>query len=319
MTDMARITALHTHGSGCVAGVGGGCGIEVVRKGRLEPFAAATARRSSGDLWSGIVLEEHATPACVIPQHEHREHFLHVLLQGHAGYEVKTRGTTRRFHGAPGTMFVLPRGTVDELRWDAPTRRVAVAIQPELFARALGTTADRDDVELTEHWNLDDPHIAGVVRAMALDLEAGSPAGRLYGQSLANALAVYLLKRYAVRREAPASVRGGLAPARLRRVLDYIESHLADDLPLADLAAVAGTSEHWFVERFRRSVGDPPHRYVLRQRVERARRVLGDRRRKCSVIEAAAESGFANASHFARVFRRFTGVSPSRFQADALA
>ena len=319
MTEMARPIASHVHGTGCLAELGSGCGIEVVRKGRLEPFAAANVRRLSGDTWSGFVLEEHATPACVIPQHEHREHFLHVLMQGHAGYEVKTGGTTRRFRGAPGTMFVLPRGTVDELRWDAPTRRVAVAIQPALFARALDTTADRDDIELTEHWNLDDPHILAVVRAMALDLEAGSPAGRLYGQSLATALAVYLMNRYAVRRETTMPVRGGLAPARLRRVIDYIESHLADDLPLADLARVAGMSEHYFVERFRRSMGDPPHRYVLQQRIERARRALGDRKRRCSIIEAAAESGFTNASHFARTFRRFTGVSPSRFQADALA
>jgi AraC family transcriptional regulator len=319
MTELARIIAPHAHGPGCLAGQGSGCGIEVVRKGRLEPFARAAARRSSGGTWSGLVLEEHATPACVIPQHEHREHFLHVLMQGQADYEVKTGGATRRFRGAPGTMFVLPRGTIDELRWDAPTRRVAVAMRPELFARALDATADRDDVELTEHWNLDDPHIVAVVRAMALDLEAGLPAGRLYGQSLANALAVYLLNRYAVRRAAPAAVRGGLAPARLRRVIDYIDAHLADDLPLADLARVAGMSEHYFIERFRRSTGEPPHRYVLHRRIERARSLLGDLRRRRSIIEAAAESGFTNASHFARVFRRFTGVSPSRFQADALA
>src|SRR5689334_20414697 len=168
MTEMARPIASHVHGTGCLAELGSGCGIEVVRKGRLEPFAAANVRRSSGDTWSGFVLEEHATPACVIPQHEHREHFLHVLLQGHADYEVKTGGTTRRFRGAPGTMFVLPRGTVDELRWDAPTRRVAIAMQPELFARALDAVADRGDIELTEHWNLDDPHIVAVARAMAL-------------------------------------------------------------------------------------------------------------------------------------------------------
>lgn len=314
MAELAPISAPHPHGPGCLAG---SCGIEVVRRGRLEPFAAATARRSSGETWSGLVLEEHSTPACVIPQHEHREHFLHVLLQGHSGYEVKTGGTTRRFRGAPGTLFVLPRGTVDELRWDAPTRRVAVAMQPALFARAL--ESDADAIELTEHWNLDDPHIVAVVRAMALDLEAGAPAGRLYGQSLANALAVYLLNRYAVRREAIKAVRGGLSRARLARVLDYIETHLAEDLPLADLAAVAGMSEHYFLERFRRSTGAPPHRYVLQQRIERARRLLGDRKHRRSVIDAAAESGFSNASHFARVFRRFTGQSPSRFRADARA
>ena len=61
----------------------------------------------------------------------------------------------------------------------------------------------------------------------------GSPAGRLYGESLANALAVYLLNRYAVRRYAPVAYRGGLPGYRLRRVLDHIGDNLADDLSLS--------------------------------------------------------------------------------------
>lgn len=96
------------------------------------------------------------------------------------------------------------------------------------------------DIELTEHWNLMDPQITAVLAAMTTDLKEGSPAARLYGEALGNALAVYLLNRYAARSYTPVAYRGGLPGYRLKRVLDYIGENLGNDLSLAELAAVVG-------------------------------------------------------------------------------
>jgi AraC family transcriptional regulator len=290
-------------------------GVEVVREGRVEPLLHANPTLSSAVVrWAGLAVEDYSIPACVIPQHEHVENFLQVVLRGSVKYEVVTRGRTLRFGANPGTTFILPRGTVDELRWEGPTHRIAVAIHPSLLANALDEGAHESDIELTEHWNLTDPHIMAVLLAMTTDLNAGSPAGRLYGESLANALAVYLLNRYTVRRYAPVAYRGGLPGYRLKRVLDHIGHNLAEDLSLSELAAVAGMSAHYFAELFRQSTGYAPHRYVLLQRIERAKQGL--RGPKCSVIEAGLEAGFQNPSHFARVFRKFVGISPSRFHLE---
>jgi AraC family transcriptional regulator len=89
---------------------------------------------------------------------------------------------------------------------------------------------------------------------------------------------------------------------------------LADDLSLSQLAAVAGMSPHYFAELFRKSTGHAPHRYVLSQRIERAKQSLCDPGR--SVIEAGLDAGFQNPSHFARVFRKFVGTSPSKFRSE---
>jgi AraC family transcriptional regulator len=264
--------------------------------------------------WSGLALEEYSVPACVIPRHEHVENFLHVVLQGSVRYEVLTRGKTLQFSANPGTTFILPRGTVDEVSWSGPTHRVAAAIHPTLLVKALDETTHERDIELTEHWNLTDRNIMAVLLAMRADLEAGSPAGRLYGESLGNALAVYLLNRYAVRQYAPVIYRGGLPRYRLKRVLDHIGDNLRDDLSLSQLAAIAGMSPHYFAEMFRQSTGSAPHRYVLLRRIERAKERLRDP--KCNVIEAALDAGFQNPSHFARVFRKFVGINPSGFQAQ---
>jgi AraC family transcriptional regulator len=183
-----------------------------------------------------------------------------------------------------------------------------------LLIGALDETSHENDIELVEHWNLTDRHIMAVMLAMTADLHDGSPAGRLYGESLANALAVYLLNRYTVRRYSPVTYKGGLTKYRLKRVLDHIGDDVAADLSLSRLAAIAGMSPHYFAELFRQSTGRAPHQYVLLQRIERAKQSLCDPGR--SVIEAGLDAGFRNPSHFARVFRKFVGASPSRFQTE---
>ncbi len=254
-------------------------------------------------------------PACVLPRHEHLHDFLHVVLEGSVRYDVLTRGKTLKFAAGTGTTFVLPRGTIDELRWSGPTHRIAAALHPRLLANALDETAHASEVELIEHWNLTDPNIVAVLLAMRADLDSGSPAGRMYGDALANALAVYLLKRYAVNPHAPRVYRGGLPRHRLKRVIDYMDEHLSGDLALAQLAAVAGMSPHYFAELFRQSTGHAPHQYVLMRRIDFAKERLRDPRR--SVIEAGLDAGFQNPSHFARVFRKWVGVSPSRFRSES--
>jgi AraC family transcriptional regulator len=290
-------------------------GVQLVRRGkRTSRFLDATPRLSSvATRWRSIAIEEYSVPACIISHHEHPEIFLHVVLNGSVPYEVSTCGRTRRFAAIPGTTFILPRGTVDEVKWEGPTRRLAVAIEPELLAGTADDTMGGDSIELVEHWNLVDHNVSAVLQAMKTDLSEGSPVGRLYGESLASALAVYLVGRYAVRPPAPFLQRGGMPGRRLRRVLDYIGDNLAEDLSLAELAAVAGMSPHYFSELFSRSVGHPPHRYVLSQRIERAKECL--RNPGNSVLEAGLSAGFENPSHFARAFRKLVGVTPRQFRA----
>ena len=123
-------------------------GVDVMREGRVEPFLHAQPILSSASVgWSGLALEDYPVPALVIPRHEHVENFVHVVLRGSAKYEVSTGGKTLRYAASPGTTFILPRGTVDELLWGGPTHRIAVAIHPRLLVSALDETAHESDIE----------------------------------------------------------------------------------------------------------------------------------------------------------------------------
>src|SRR5262245_9759431 len=122
----------HTHRPHATAGPRTLCGVEVMRKGRVEPFLHAHPSLSSSSVrWGGVAIEDHSVPACVIHRHEHLENFFHLVLRGSVKYEVLTRGKVLDFYAHPGTTFILPQGIIDELRWKGPTHRIAVAIHPE--------------------------------------------------------------------------------------------------------------------------------------------------------------------------------------------
>jgi AraC family transcriptional regulator len=108
------------------------------------------------------------------------------------------------------------------------------------------------------------------------------------------------------------SSNASLSPKRLKRVLDYVESHLSERLTLADLAGVACLSRCYFSKSFKQAVGVGPHRYLVQQRLERAKVLM------CSTNEPLAriaqETGFSDQSHLTLIFRCETGMTPGKYR-----
>jgi YesN/AraC family two-component response regulator len=105
---------------------------------------------------------------------------------------------------------------------------------------------------------------------------------------------------------------GGLIPSKLRKILDYIETHLNQGLSLERLANEVGMTSYYFAKLFKQSTGKSVHQYVIYRRVERAKRLL--KQSDLSIADIAAECGFANPSHLALHFKRLIGVSPKKFR-----
>jgi len=111
---------------------------------------------------------------------------------------------------------------------------------------------------------------------------------------------------------APAAAPHGLAPWQIRRVLTYVDSNLDTAIRNKHLAAIARLSEFHFNVAFRKSIGQSPHEYVIRRRMERAQGLMLSTDKALS--EIAAECGLADQSHFTRLFRRFVGESPAAWR-----
>lgn len=222
---------------------------------------------------------------------------------------VERQGT--RLHGQ---FCVVPAGASTRWTLTAPATSLLLRLSPELLRdTADAMRAGAPDTALAPSIHVRDAQVERIGWMMQAEERDGHPGGRLFADSLASALAARLLVLQ-TRREAPASPRA-LPAWRLRRVIEYIEAHLADDLTLPELAAVAGYSLSHFKPLFRQATGLPAHRFVMERRVERARLRLMEG--KLSLTAIAAETGFAHAGHMARCMRRLLGVTPSRMAGAA--
>jgi AraC family transcriptional regulator len=128
------------------------------------------------------------------------------------------------------------------------------------------------------------------------------------------ALAVQVTRRFVDQSALMLEPSNGLSRDRLKRVRDYIETHLDDRLSLTDLAGVACLSPYHFSRSFKRAVGVGPQRYVMQRRLEQAKTLM--RRTNQPIAEIAQRVGFTDQSHLTSTFRRETGVTPGRYHAE---
>ena len=273
---------------------------------------------SSGRSWSGVdAAEVHhpqddfGTPA--IPRH---------VLVVNLGSPFDAKETLRGREGylGSGGIVVLPAGAPREwhLERRGEVRHLHLYLDPTLIQGvAAGAGLDPEKAELVEALGIRDSQIEHAAMSLLSELRSEEAGARIYAESLANVLAVNLLRRHSslgrssvrkLEHERPS----GLPEASLRTALDYVGDNLAADLSLAEIAREVGMSPYHFSRMFRISTGLSPHQYVMRQRIERAKALLKHTDLPVGVV--AREVGFASSSHFAQQFRRLVGFVPSAFR-----
>lgn len=160
-----------------------------------------------------------------------------------------------------------------------------------------------------------DPTVEGLLRALQPALARPTEASSLFLDHIAMALCAHLCMTYGgqVHISTPARA-GGLSATHLQTCLEMIEDHLDTDMSLAWMAKAFDMSVRHFTRLFVRSTGEPPYRYVLRRRIERAKILL--REPSLSLADIANACGFSDQSHFTRAFTNATGVSPGAFRRE---
>src|SRR5579863_7323399 len=167
------------------------------------------------------------------------------------------------------------------------------------------------EVELCPHRKFADSRLGALVSVVHAEMLGGFPSGRLFLDSVEQAMAVALVSGHAVRHRPVKISRGGLGPARLRRIGELVDAKMKDQLSLDEMAQSVGLSTAHFARMFRQSTGETPHQFVLRHRLERAKAML--RAPDARVLDVALACGFKTQQHFAQVFREVWGVSPSEY------
>jgi AraC family transcriptional regulator len=255
------------------------------------------------------MVEKHRLPAFKAPEVMLLEPFLTINVEGAGEVMVKRGGRSEDFRVSPGSVFVLGAGYVPPIQVGGAMTSLFISLKPWMLAEYAGDLLALDLARLRNAYSVPDAHFYHIGMALNAEIEHGYPGGRLYGESLAAAMVAHLAARYSSVQGAPLDSRkAGIGSRRLRKVLDYIEEHLGQDLSLSDLGAAAGLSPGRFARGFREAVGLPPHQYVTRKRVARARAML--EASALPIAEIAANLGFESQSHFTAVFHKLVGATP---------
>lgn len=196
-------------------------------------------------------------------------------------------------------------------RWSTPAEVFVIAFDRNFFANLSCQAAD-SDVDLVGELAVTDPRLEELTALFYQELCDEGMNGRFYIENLGAALASYLVQRSLNRRLASVPFHAGLAPARLRRITDYIAAHLTGELGLTELADVADLNPHHLAHAFKVATGISPHRYIIERRIDKARRLLEEKHQP--IAEIAVVCGFASQSHFTQHFHRIVGTTPEKFR-----
>lgn len=259
------------------------------------------------------MLETHISEPERCPASEMEMHVMSLILNTASNFERKDAlGRWVAYLKTPEVITLTPAGFASEFNLHTPAQFVHVGLDRRLIEKALEELDGKTLPSVSPKVGVRDHAMFKIIDLLRQELDAGSPSGRLYIDSLANALAARYLA--AEGGNVPPTSRVKPLPSRvLRRIKDKMDANLNGDLSLGDLAREAGYSNAHFLRMFRAATGSTPHHFFLSLRLQRAQDLLVDGPDR-SIVDVAGACGFSTQSYFTNMFRRRFGVTPSAFR-----
>ena len=269
-------------------------------------------------IYNGVRVHRARVLAGRMLEHTISFHEVSINLGGQLTTEkISASGKLIRTKGSPGNLCITPAGQTIGASWDKTLDNMGISFDPNFVMRTAIENHFNPNFEFAEIYKKEDSLIQHIGLALLAESESESPAGRLYSESLVQTLTLHLLKNYSTANLKQENAHGGLSGYRLRRVKEFINANLEEDLSLAEIAAVSDLSQYHFARAFRTSTGLTPQQYLMRQRVERAKELLASD--ELPIVEISLRTGFKNQSHFTTLFRKLTNCTPKSWRELKLA
>ena len=274
---------------------------------------------NSRDRWQNlkVIRNRHQVRESVIKPDKLTYHLITVYMGAPSRQQSLLSGRNYNVLQTAGNVAVISAATALRSWYDeAEQDDIYLHLEPEFIRKtAIGADLNPDKIEIVTTLDSRSPIIESMARLAfdELQRDGGATATNLYADSVANILAVQLLREYSSEKMPPEKrYVNGLTNKKLALVLELIESDLSEDLPLKVLANAAGLSEYHFLRMFKQSTGYTPHQYVMHQRIERAKTLL--QKTDMTITEIAYLLGFSTPAHFTHYFRRKTGLTPTKMR-----
>ena len=298
-----------------------------------RPESVRVTSRGLG--WSVLNFERRdSSPSSRLLPHGSREHLIFVSLG--AGHIVRESGDQRvEIELSPGCVAVVPSRTPVRWTWSTNISVSVLTLEPSFLDRVakevFGLEPAHYRLALSERPN--DAAITNIAGVLSREVIRGEAGGRLYAASLANILAVHLLRNYAhcadgrilescatseetakamLTDEVPG--RAGLHPRAVAEAVRFLQENYSRDVSLNDIADAVHLSPFHVARLFKQALGVSPHQYLIQIRVNSARSLLEAGSGERSLAEIAGAVGFADQSHLTRHFKRLLGVTPKQLR-----
>ena len=218
------------------------------------------------------------------------------------------------FDAPVGMLMVNPSHVDRIIRWSAPKKNAAIAFSRAAYANLAATELDGAD------WEMQPPKFGHVdlralrlARAMALEISEAS-TNELYLDSLLTVFGVHLIRNYSKAKLKQTTVqnRRRLSPQTSKKVLEYMHEHMADNLSIEIIARISRMSASHFIRAFSMTFGIPPHKYLVRIRLQAAERLLLETR--LSISDIALQTGFSSQSHLTNAMMRYSQMTPGKIR-----
>jgi AraC family transcriptional regulator len=271
---------------------------------------------SYGMGWKGLQavrLENHGVETGALITRS--THVLGLIVRPPEKMERRYEGVKRDMPPPAGSISVVPAGSSVLSRWQGSRDWLVIYLEPSLVTRVAAESFEMDPSRtvVPPLDGLNVPELRSAMFAVDAELKSGGVGGPLMAESLANILAVHLIRHTTGAHRLPASADGELARRKLRTVIEYIMENLGGSLTLEQMAAVVHLSPYHFARQFKAATGLPPYQYVITRRVERSQHLLRADG-KLGLAEVALRAGFSDQSHFSFHFKRIVGVTPRQFR-----
>jgi len=286
--------------------------IQFVSKGRHAPIFSEPGLRSADHPWAGYSFEESVGDGTPLPSHSWSKTTLLYVLGGESSLRWKHRGVWTVDPVQSGTVSIVRRDVeIQAAVPGGPFPMMVLQLDHLKLQQLAPLQVLSIDETLVPAQVTRDRRLAELLSEMCTEVREGCLSGRLYAESMSLALLAYLAGQYATppRLEEWTSV---LSPAQRQFISGYIRDNLSGNISVTNLAELVDMCPSHFSRVFKASFGDTSYRFVMKLRIDGAKAMLTDPKR--TATEAAIAFGFASQSHFAKVFRQFTGVTPSQYK-----
>lgn len=268
--------------------------------------------------WSGVQVHRARIMPGRMLEHAAEFHEINISISGKLTTEkISANGRRKFFCGGDGGLCITPAGQTIGAFWEKPLDHLGILLAPDLVSGIALENRFSPVFDFNDDFTDKDPLVQYIGLALITESNAAMPEGKLYAESLIQTLTLHLLRNYSNAKSVSENTNGGLSGYKLRRVKEFINESLEEDLSLSDIAAVADLSQFHFSRSFRKSTGFTPQQYLTRQRIELAKRLLEEE--DLPIVEISLRTGFKNQSHFTTLFRKYTKFTPKLWRELKLA